>query len=326
MSNHPDPIHFNPPEHAIDALLAALIDPTQSLAHIAAAKDTTADALALWLARPAIAQRLRRHESAHAARLRLTATARLSHALQAVTRILTDFNAHATPPAPAHPAPSPAPAGEVASRTLAALERGENGGGSPTPEKSDTRSSTGTPSLTSALIACRATSLLLRLARYYPAPAPHARESALHVSTPKPAVQTSYYDEPAPAQPAAPAHPATAHGHVAVSPHAPEANDPPSPLPPPAAPPPPPTPTPPAGPAPPPPPSPPIRPPIPTSTSITNSISTSKTTSTPTSTPISTANSATSPNSSPACKPSPPPTRPKTRAAKQRRTALPAQS
>jgi hypothetical protein len=84
---------FAPPESAIAAILGDLADPDLSLRDVAEANNTTLDALALFLARPDMAERLEAIESLAARRARLIATLSLDKLAATLARIIEETDA-----------------------------------------------------------------------------------------------------------------------------------------------------------------------------------------------------------------------------------------
>jgi hypothetical protein len=188
-------ISFAPPESQINAILLALIDPARSFDAVAQAHNTTADALSLWLIRPDVAERFRLHESAVISRLHLIAAHTLTTALQAVSRILTEFNNRpACPPSAPHSA------------------LGSQASASPSPPESSL--SDQLASAQAATTACRAAALLLRFARFTAAPitprtpapsTPRASASATHAPASSATPHQHNKQNTTPQPPAAPA-------------------------------------------------------------------------------------------------------------------------
>jgi hypothetical protein len=95
-------ILFDPSPEIAAALLAALIDPSVSFNALAAAVQTTPDALSLWLNRPEIRERIESTDRAATWRTRLIASAHLYAVPPALVKILQDFS---SPPALGQPDP-----------------------------------------------------------------------------------------------------------------------------------------------------------------------------------------------------------------------------
>lgn len=98
MSPNPLP-PFNPSEALEAQILEAILSEDHSLASIAALANTTKQALSLWLAKPAIRDRLANLESTAAWRIRITATVHLENSIAAIVSILKNptLNALAFP-------------------------------------------------------------------------------------------------------------------------------------------------------------------------------------------------------------------------------------
>jgi hypothetical protein len=93
-------IFFDPSPEIASAVLAALVDPSLSFNTLAAAANTTLDALSLWLTRPDIRERIESTDRITTWRTRLIAASHLYAVPPALVKILTDFtNSQATQPA-----------------------------------------------------------------------------------------------------------------------------------------------------------------------------------------------------------------------------------
>jgi hypothetical protein len=104
---------FEPSPEVVDRLIDDLGDPSASIADLARAHGTTAEALCLWMTQPRIAERLAQTNNITTWHTRLVASSKLHSAIGALTTILEDFTTHksapASPPAPRAPsAPGPA--------------------------------------------------------------------------------------------------------------------------------------------------------------------------------------------------------------------------
>lgn len=83
---------FSPSSEAASAIVHALIDPTMTLMDIAATHDTSLDGLTLWMASDDAQKRILDLQSALAARARLAATAHLPTAVETLHQILLNAN------------------------------------------------------------------------------------------------------------------------------------------------------------------------------------------------------------------------------------------